>query len=200
MLGSGNPGFEFTQTDMAYRKHTIITMPRLERAIADVWRELQESGLGRQGLDHVEVYLTLYGNAYGYQHYRNGGHIKIPMFSLARIGDVLGRRPRFPLRDLLRHEYAHAVADNHRALIRSRRFRDAFGSPHDSEIPGDFDPDIYVSEYAATDSSEDFAETTMYFLKHKGRLPRRFDTPAIRKKWQFVDELADRIASGARRW
>ena len=45
-----------------------------------------------------------------------------------------------------------------RALFRSRRFADAFGTPHDSETPSDYSEDEYVTAYAAKDSSGDFAE------------------------------------------
>ena len=57
-----------------------------------------------------------------------------------------------------------------------------------------------MSTYAATYLSEDFAEVFMLWLKHGGRLPRRLDTPGIRKRWQFVDELSEAVRAGVRRW
>ena len=52
----------------------------------------------------------------------------------------------------------------------------------------------YVSEYAMRDTREDFAETFMLFLKHKGKLPAKFATkPAIKKKWAAVAEIVKRV-------
>lgn len=53
----------------------------------------------------------------------------------------------------------------------------------------ELDPYFHVTEYAATAPGEDFAEVFWKYLKHKGKLPRHHDTPAIRRKWRFVEEL-----------
>ena len=119
---------------------------------------------------------------------------------MARLNEWISGDPRWTLRDLLRHEYGHAVADTNRALIRSRRFADAFGTPHDSEIPNDYSPDEHVTEYASTDACEDFAEVFRFYLKHSGKIPMRYETRIIRGKWRFVDRLCTCIASGKRRW
>jgi hypothetical protein len=185
---------------MANVKHKIITMPRLQSALDDVVGELDEVGLWNSRLAKVDVYLTWVGTAYGWQWYRGSGHIEIPAVSLIRVSQLIYGGPRIALRDLLRHEYGHAVADTNRALIRSRRFTDAYGTPHDSEIPSDYSKDEHVTEYAATNSSEDFAEVFMFYLKHGGKIPTRYKTQNIERKWQFVDRLCQQIADSKRRW
>ena len=185
---------------MANVKHKIITMPRLQSALDDVMGELDELGLWNKRLAKVDVYLTWFGKDYGWQWYRGSGHIEIPALSLSRLSEIFLSGGRMTLRDLLRHEYGHAVADTNRALIRSRRFTDAFGTPHDSEIPSDYLEDEHVTAYAAKDSSEDFAEVFRYHLKHRGRLPSRFQTLAIRRKWSFVSRLIKKIRDGERVW
>ncbi len=147
-----------------------------------------------------DVYLTWVGSAYGWQLYRGSGHIEIPALSLNRLSEMFLSGGRMTLRDLLRHEYGHAVADTNRALIRSSRFADAFGTPHDSEIPSGYSEDEHVTACAATDSSEDFAEAFMFYLKHSGKIPSRFETRQIKRKWQFVDRPCQRIADGKRVW
>ena len=56
-------------------------------------------------------------------------------------------------------------ADCNPGLIRSRRFREAFGTHHDDEDEFEFDSLVHVSEYAARNACEDFAETFMICLK-----------------------------------
>ena len=57
----------------------------------------------------------------------------------------------------------------------------------------------YVSEYATSATQEDFAETFMLFVKHKGKIPARFaKKPAIRKKWKSVAEIVKRVAAAKR--
>jgi len=181
-------------------KHKVITMQRLQSAMDDVVDELEQVGLWNERLAKVDVYLTWAGTAYGYQFYRSSGHIEIPALSLSRVIEMIFGGARMTLRDLLRHEYGHAVADTNRGLIRSTRFSDAFGTPHDSEIPSDYSKDEHVTEYAATNSSEDFAEVFMFYLKYSGKIPTRYKTQSIKQKWYFVDRLCQQIADGKRRW
>lgn len=109
-------------------------------------------------------------------------------------------RNRFPLRDVVRHKYGHAVAYHYPALVkRSRKFRTVFqgsyGGKFDFHGSNDF-----ISEYAEESPCEDFAETFMFFVRHKGHLPGRFHSRHIKLKWKFVNELCDVIDSGAAKW
>jgi hypothetical protein len=147
----------------------------------------------------VDVFLVPAGSAYGWQEYGGDGAICIPVVSLMRVWDWWNAR-HCSLADVLRLEYGHAIADTHRGLFRSRRFIDAFAAAHNDESELDYDNESHVTEYAATNVAEDFAETFMTYLRSAGRIPARLGTPAIRRKWGFVRDVALTIASGQRRW
>ncbi len=177
----------------------IITLSRLWRANADVTRQLDALGFYDEPIRNTEVYLVPFGVAFGWQYYGTTGEICIPAVSLARLAGWLNRE-HVPLRGILRHEYAHAVADTHRGLIRSKRFRRAFGGSHDAAEASDYNPNRHVTRYAATCPAEDFAEVFMFYTRHKGRLPSRYNTSPIKRKWDFIDELRKKIATGKRKW
>ena len=106
--------------------------------------------------------------------------------------------------DVIRHEFGHALADLYPgALKKGGVFRAAFGGSYGgtpAEKRGvDGWEERYVSEYATSATQEDFAETFMLFVKHKGKIPARFARkPAIRKKWKAVAEIVKRVAAATR--
>lgn len=124
----------------------------------------------------------------------HAGNIYIPQW-------VLSQGPwgqdRGSLRDVLRHEYAHALAWHYPALIRrSRPFVAAFGGGYDlgQRIPG---PEAaFVSEYARTQPAEDFAETFMVFVRRGGRRPAQLRNAQLRRKWAFIRRVVQTIARG----
>jgi hypothetical protein len=179
----------------------VISFPRLSRACLHVVRELDNLGFMDNRVSAVDVILLppLPTLAYGWQKYGSSGNIHIPRSSLAWLCNDRNHDYK-SLRDVLRHEYGHVVADTHRGLIRSNCFTDAFGASHEAEIPWEFDPYFHVSEYAANNPSEDFAELFMEYVKYKGKLPKRFETPPIRKKWHYVQKLGIAMSAGARKW
>ena len=106
--------------------------------------------------------------------------------------------------DVFRHEFGHALADLYpRTLSKGCLFRAAFGGTY-GEDPAEERgvngwEERYVSEYATSATQEDFAETFMLFVKHKGKLPAKFrGKPAIKKKWAAVQEIVNRVAAGTR--
>lgn len=106
--------------------------------------------------------------------------------------------------DVFRHEFGHALSDRYPgALKKGGVLKTAFGGPcNDKPAPGT-DPEDWegrcVTPYAATKTQEDFAETFMLFMKHKGKIPTRFaKKPAIRKKWKAVAEIVRRVAAAKR--
>ena len=106
--------------------------------------------------------------------------------------------------DVLRHEFGHALADRYRgALKKGSLFRKAFDgtygeNPTRATDSGDWEDD-YVSKYATDSTQEDFAETFMFYLKHKGKIPAKFaKKPAIRKKWKAVAKIIRRVAASPR--
>jgi hypothetical protein len=174
------------------KKILIVDMKRLCRARAVVTRELRRQGIWNSRLQKINVYLTLAHSAYGVQFYGGSGHIHIPRLSIARVRDwVTGNY--VSLRDVIRHEYGHAVAHVYRSLVLNRSFIKAFGRSHDSERESTYSPDRHVSEYAASSAAEDFAECVMFYLKHNGNLPPGLDTPMIRRKWAFIARLRSRV-------
>ena len=106
--------------------------------------------------------------------------------------------------DVFRHEFAHALADLYPgALKKGGVFRAAFGGANGEapaeECVAEGWGDRYVSEYATSMTQEDFAETFMLFVKHKGKIPAKYEKkPAIRKKWKAVAEIVKRVAKAKR--
>lgn len=114
----------------------------------------------------------------------------------------LGEKANAP--DVFRHEFAHAIVDFYPgAVSRGGTFRAAFGGACGAKpaerrgVPGW--EERYVSEYATKSTEEDFAETFMLFVKHKGKIPAKFaGKPAIRRKWKAVAEIVKRVAAATR--
>jgi hypothetical protein len=178
---------------MKTKRRTVVTLDQLNRANQSVMRELMDLGFWTHRLHHIQVWLVPRGSAHGWQWYEGDRSICIASRSKARLREALARKKRTTLRDVLRHEWAHAIASVHRAAFRSQGFKEAFGGPHGWDFSWIYDPAHHVSTYAATATSEDFAETFMFFLKHRGCLPSRFDTPVIRRKWRFIAHLCRRL-------
>ncbi len=177
----------------------IVNKTRLNAANYAVTQELRKLGFYDEPMQQVETYLVTFGIAYGWQWYRGSGHIDIPCISYSRLSH-LWSGSYTSLRDILRHEFGHALADTHRALFRSRHFSDAFGAAHDSEVCWEYDPEHHISPYAATNPAEDFAELFMTYVRLKGRLPAALATAFRRDKWKFIDDLREAISNGKRRW
>lgn len=177
----------------------IVTLKRLDSANRDVTNELSQLGFWTDSLAAIQLWLVPFSwNCYGWQWYGGDSSICIPSVSLIRVGGkLIGRYA--PLRDVLRHEWAHAIADTHRSLFQSKRFSDAFGASHDGTVRLEFHSEHHVSKYASTHPSEDFAEVFMFYVKHGGKLPSRFNTPGIKRRWKFVDELKKALRSSRNR-
>lgn len=180
-------------------KNSTVNLKKLEACNNSVIQELYDLGFYDDRTAQTEVYLTMASYAFGYQYYGGDGSICIPRISVSVLIDRLNGVVT-SLKDVLRHEYAHAVADTHRGLMRSRRFSEVFGGPHGWDGEQDYDSKSHVTAYAASATGEDFAEVFYLFLKHQGRLPKRLNTPAISAKWQFLEELRQAIEAGKRRW
>ena len=103
--------------------------------------------------------------------------------------------------DVFRHEFGHALADLYPAALKKGGvFRAAFGGSY-GEDPAEERgvegwEERYVSEYATSATQEDFAETFMLFVKHKGKIPARFARKsAIRRKWNAVAMIVKTVAA-----
>jgi hypothetical protein len=173
------------------RRH-VITYQDVSRANRTVTSELESLGFWHKRLDDIVVYwVAASWDCYGWYQ----GDIHIPALTGAQLSDLIqGRHTR--LTDVLRHEWAHAVADKWPELMDSKRFLNDFGGPYGSmETVREYHPLHHLTRYAATSPCEDFAETFHHYLRHKGRLPVRLAArPRIVRKWNFVEWLAWRIS------
>ena len=179
------------------KKIHIVNSSRLYRVLRTITHEFIRFGIWNERLSGVPVNLSLFSPYYGWQAYGTTGAIHIPIFSLCRLRDWCSGA-YVSLADVVRHEYAHAIAHCYPSLVRSRAFVQAFTASHDAEVTVEFIDGFHMTEYAATSPSEDFAETFMLFMRTKGKLPRCYQTPLIRKKWRFIRRLCRAIHSGSR--
>ena len=177
----------------------IINQSQLDRANYAVTCELDALGFYDAHIRVVNTYLVPVGVAYGWHYYGHTGDISIPRVSFSRLSH-LWRGGYASLRDVLRHEFAHALADTHRGLFRSELFFDSFGAGHRWDFEWEYDPDHHVSEYAATAPAEDFAESFMLYVRHRGELPACHATGPIRRKWKFIERLSHAVSHSLRRW
>ena len=132
------------------------------------------------------------------------GNIYIPKWILAQ---GFWAQRRGSLRDLVRHEYGHAVAFQYPSLVlRSTRFTTAFGGTYFRGKPVKGNVRDFVSAYARTQPCEDFAETFMHYVRCQGTLPKELNLPShfgfdpIKRKWQFIAEMIKVIESGGTKW
>ena len=177
----------------------LVTNSRLNRANYAVTVELDRLGFYDEHVQDVDTRLVPIGHAYGWHWYGSSGEIHIPCVSVSRLWDIFYGRYT-ALRDVLRHEFGHAIADTHRGLFRSDCFSEAFGAGHHWDFEWEYDPEHHVSEYAATAPAEDFAETFMVYVRHGGRLPAHLKTTPIKRKWTFISRLSTAVSKGIRRW
>lgn len=183
----------------AFVKQIHTPFDEVVKAFQKVRNELSKHGLLRDGswLDAVQCL-----------------HDSLPIECVVRKAEGLWKKeklaivfPRFYFAggkkdsalDVIRHEFGHALADLYpTALSKGGLFKEAFGAKYGPNPAPDTDPDNwefdFVSPYAARATQEDFAETFMLFLKHKGKLPAKFATkPAIKKKWAAVAEIVKHV-------
>ena len=177
----------------------IVNQSQLDRANYAVTCELDAHGLFDERVQAIDTHLVVFGTAYGWHWYGSTGDINIPRVSLARLSHIF-KGGYTSLRDVLRHEFAHAIADTHRGLLRSAFFSDSFGAAHHWDFEWEYDPEHHVSEYAATAPAEDFAETFMLYLRHGGALPAGHASTSIKRKWRFIKRLSQAVRNGMRSW
>lgn len=178
----------------------IVTLAMLRREISIVEREYDKLGLFDDKIDEIEIILVPLGRVLGYIRLGEQLYIAIPMVSIGRIRTLMAGSNQASLRDTLRHELAHGLAETHRGLIRSSKYRQHFGAAYHESEEQPFDPKMHVSPYASTDPAEDFAEVVRCYVKSRGVIPRRWVGTAIQTKWDFIHELAEAISDDRRLW
>jgi hypothetical protein len=179
------------------KKGKIISYKRTNSAAIDVQRELQAIGLwhAESELFNTEVYWCPIPRVNNYGVFFHGtdrlqgmlgyktGHIYIPGIVLANIF----WQHMHSVRDVIRHEYAHAFAHYYpKLIIRSKEFESVYGGKYYSSVPSQMEDEAYVSDYAKTIPMEDFAETFMVFVRRRGVMPKSMKNVKLKKKWKFI--------------
>ena len=182
-------------------------MPRLQRAFNQVRRELHELGVLDGYLDTIDCTRTILPtlSCLGYV-YDQGVHW-LPRLAGFEPGviyvpinaPVQARIHGSTLIDTLRHEYAHAWAWFDRRRIDGGWFKRAFGGRYGDDAHRTIHEPVehhYVSAYATTRPSENFAETLMVYMRHRRSLARFESRPAVCARLRAVEEF---VADTARR-
>ena len=170
----------------------MLTLRSLQSATNDVVRDFRACGLNTEALQDCQVYLVPAGLAFGWCH--ADGAISIPAVSGSRWWERRWGR-RTSLRDVLRHEFGHALANLHPELVEGRSFSAAFGAGYDDrwQRKPTFDEEDYLTPYATKSPAEDFAETVMVHTRHRGGIDRYRHLDGIWRKLEFVRRISIRI-------
>ena len=196
----------------SYKKNTAtvrLSEDELDEAVNEVCDEYRAVGLMTQTLWDTPVHGTkLDLESWGYWgiYYAEGnggwsmlgfepGSIYLP---LARLKERPAgtRKFRHTLKDVLRHEFAHALAyQGGELVIDNPRFESAFGAHHDEPESSCAPRKNYVTNYAATKPREDFAETMMVYVRNAGVIPLYAARPRLLAKMRFVASLPRRIVT-----
>ena len=175
------------------------------RAFDDVCRELREFGLMPRGGAmetvccewHPEGIGSFGVSGYGLSDFATEGYYWNRTIHLPAWGFWFCSADG--IRNVVRHEFGHAVADIHRRKLDQGVFLRAFGAPCGRRSVARFRrnwEETCVSKYASKNTEEDWAETFMLFLRHKGRMPARFrDLPAVEAKWDAVKAILEAIVA-----
>lgn len=167
-----------------------VSRAELDRAVRIAKRDFASVGLYSRALEAVPVYLTRYGDAYGYC--TDTGEIEIPAFSWSRLVEERDGEA-CELDDVVRHELAHALAHHHLDVIDTPAFAKVFGAAYWDEWleEVEYDPREFVTEYATTAPCEDFADTMMVYARHRGRVALRYASrPGVMRAFRYCAGLA----------
>ena len=187
------------------RKMVFTSFGEMEAAFNKVRKELEKLGLLLDGspLDNVECYherfslggLSGFRGCMGFYDFKDR-NIHVPaLYPAGLLPMWYGERQML---DVLRHEFGHALADRYAKFFRGGIFKTAFGASYGEKkvFDGEDWEGEYVSKYATTATQEDFAETFMLYMKHKGKMPVRYSGKcAIVKKWKTVGGIIREIAA-----
>jgi hypothetical protein len=148
---------------------TPISNELFQNSLRHVRRELKTFGFDKPKVMKTKVHRTIIPSLRKQAYFTSDGEIYIPIL-----------QSKHHVRDKIRHEYGHSLLFHYPWIMGLRGFS-SFG--HSAERVD------YVSQYAMTGPEEDFCETFMLFLKFKGKLPKRYGSVLIRKKWKFINSL-----------
>jgi hypothetical protein len=169
----------------------ITNLHSLSSATWDVCKEFSNLSIYTDALHKTDVHLSLAP----WDFFENGHYwhnsIVIPSVSAsAAFGQYCS------LRDVLRHEFGHALLDHHPQLVFSSEWKEVFGITQENPTPYEYSKEDFVTPYAHSGSTveEDFCETLMIWVRHKGDFARfRKTRPGVYRKLNFISTLPKRI-------
>jgi hypothetical protein len=90
---------------------------------------------------------------------------------------------------------AHALAAVHLDVVDGPRFEDVFGAGYDDEWDErpEFDPQLFITDYATKSPAEDFAETVMVYTRHRGQVARYARRDGVMEGFEYVRWVAGRL-------
>jgi hypothetical protein len=183
---------------------SIITESKLNSALKSVHKEFSDLGIWNPNVKiyQADVFLCkiprlnvagFFMHNAGVSDYLLGyetGNIYIPSVVL----NTVFWTNTYSLRDVIRHEYAHALAHYYRRLImRSAEFKKVFGGNYLHFQPSDMEDDAYITQYAQSMPMEDFAETFMVYVRRKGVLSKKHTNKKLILKWKFIAKIIKAI-------
>lgn len=98
------------------------------------------------------------------------------------------KETQFSMVDVIRHEFAHAWHWLDNAYFDDGWFVDTFGAQYDDCKKLDHDYNEHVTEYAATNVCEDFAETFMTFVRCRKDLTKFKHRKGLYRKLKAVEK------------
>jgi hypothetical protein len=189
------------------KKGLLVTYERTNKALMSVQNELYKIGLWNEGslltnveviwypLAHLKMYdvegiffhgTTFFDRAMGFK----TGKIYIPSVV---IPNIIWQESH-SLKDVIRHEYAHAFEHCYPDLIsNSKEFEKIFGGNYYYYEPSQMEGEAYISNYAKTMPMEDFAETFMVFVRKQGVLPTKYSNVKLKRKWEFISKIIKQV-------
>jgi hypothetical protein len=141
-------------------------------SVNHVRREFKKLGFARKKLMNTKIVRTHIPSIRKRGYFTSEGVIYIPVLQQKK-----------GIKDVLRHEYAHALLFHYPKIKGIERFA-LFGHTKNQ--------DDYISHYAMTNPEEDFCETFMAYIKHKGKLPYKRASSRLKHKWSFITSLRSR--------
>jgi hypothetical protein len=183
-------GYTYVNREHQMKHVRIQYASTIFRAADRVILELKRLNL----YEPVDIHAIPFGmDALGYCVSEGRPEIHIPVISGARFAELLPGRAYTSLADVLRHEFGHAYDFAGRSRTFRKRYWNLFGR---SQKEFEFDEDLHITEYAATNSNEDFAECFMMFVKWSGkwrhrRLPGREYVNGAWEKMRFLEAVAN---------
>ena len=160
-----------------------------KRLLAKVKRKLTSLGFKLDGAVRAQVDVGIAGilsfdRCAGYW---MDGMIHMPLIRLNRLWSAQTDYV------VLLHEAGHAIVRTKRFRMLKDAFVKAFGGSYGESVTGMQNSKDCVSDYATTNTQEDFAETFCAYAQCNGRMPKGLSEP-LQTKWLFVARLAGEAA------